>query len=336
MDIRTYILNAFPGKSFSSSGKINACCPFHDDSHPSFSINEKGQFICGSQSCGVRGGFALFYKLTENIDNWKQVYEDIKEGELNPEFNTKSLFSTDSAAKTANTNTFPDASCYEPLGELEYLTKRGFTTNDMQRLYQAYSLLYGTDGKHEGVYLQDTIIAPIFNLKGEYQTFQVRYLNPNSKMRWNNPEGSPLQDLLYGGWLVNSQTSALWVVEGASDVWNLFKMGHTAVGLFTKEATASQLQDLLTLGRKYDPDFIIALDGDTHNQDRGFGRDYPAKIHKELLAFGLRSKIIYLRGEEDAGSLSREQVERYLLGGTDEASESGGSLRDPVTWNQSW
>lgn len=34
-----------------------ACCPFHDDNNPSFSVNTRsGAYRCMSSNCGARGG----------------------------------------------------------------------------------------------------------------------------------------------------------------------------------------------------------------------------------------------------------------------------------------
>lgn len=38
------------------NGSAWACCPFHDDHNPSFSVNmETGWYMCHSSSCGVSG-----------------------------------------------------------------------------------------------------------------------------------------------------------------------------------------------------------------------------------------------------------------------------------------
>lgn len=38
------------------NGSAWACCPFHDDHNPSFSVNlETGSYKCHSSSCGITG-----------------------------------------------------------------------------------------------------------------------------------------------------------------------------------------------------------------------------------------------------------------------------------------
>lgn len=46
-----------------SGDELKACCPFHDDKNPSFSINIKtGDFKCHSANCGREGDFFHFYQ----------------------------------------------------------------------------------------------------------------------------------------------------------------------------------------------------------------------------------------------------------------------------------
>ena len=91
VDKTEYILSKFPDKSPNSKGVIHTHCPFHDDSRPSFSIDvEEGLFYCASTSCGLRGGFALFYKLMEGLDNWSEVFSQIKQ--VTSQYNVNDLF----------------------------------------------------------------------------------------------------------------------------------------------------------------------------------------------------------------------------------------------------
>ena len=42
-------------------GQFLGLCPFHDDTHPSFSFNEDGAFYC--HACGIKGNMVKFAKL---------------------------------------------------------------------------------------------------------------------------------------------------------------------------------------------------------------------------------------------------------------------------------
>lgn len=246
IDKTTYILSKFPNKSPNGRGIIHAHCPFHEDSKPSFSIDvNEGLFYCGSVTCGMSGNFPLFYKLMENISDWKSVYDILKSKTTN--FNLNEILTKKTLEKKVNINSFPSLEFLEEIGSLEYLEQRGIT----REVIKEYSLFYGKKGRCDNVNLTASIIVPVFDLDGSYKTFQVRYLG-NKSMRWTNPVGSPIQDLLYGGWLVRPEDKYLWIVEGASDVWRMRTFEVRAVGLNTKEASCSQLNKIVKLCNYFD------------------------------------------------------------------------------------
>ena len=292
-----YILSKFPDEYPNSSGVIHACCPFHDDDRHSFSIDiEEGLFICGSISCGVRGNFPLFYKMMENIDSWKTVFEDLRQVTTN--YDVNDLFEgTSRRSKNLSVTPFPDTSICEPIQSISYLSERGLGAD----VVQAFGLTYGKSGEAAGIGISKSIICPVWDIDGSYRTFQVRYLSKFSKMRWLNPPGSPVQDLLYGGWRVTPDNPYLWIVEGASDVWKLFTYGIQAVGLNTKEASSSQMNKILKLCSYFRVRPVVCLDADAYA--------FSEKLADELFACGVSPMLIKLEGKEDPGSLSFERLQ---------------------------
>ena len=306
IDVQEYIAGQFPGKRFNSAGNLHANCPFHDDATKSFSITQSGMFICGSTKCGVRGNFAFFYKLSEGI-TWKQVQDDLKVVAPKDNLDMATLFTRQELDKAQVINEWPANT--EPLGDLEYFEHRGFTAQEVDDLGTKYGLRYGLGGYCEGVDIEASIVVPVYDTQGTYRTFQVRYLDPEKWSRWKNPLNSPLQDLLYGGWCIPETEKVVWVVEGASDTWNLSRYGFSAVGVFTKEATCAQMTALYEMGTQLGLHYLVCLDGDAHSQHKAFGKDYCARLDSELKAFGLNSSIVYLGADEDPGSLSERRVQ---------------------------
>ena len=307
INIPEYILAKFPGKSFNARGNLHGNCPFHDDHTKSFSINRDGVFICGSTKCGIKGNFAYFYKLSEGV-NWHQVKDDLKNIVPQNNLDVKNLFTSQEKVDTdSKVNSWPPNT--EEIGTLDYLEQRGFNELETQVLCDRFGLRYGVEGYHEGIDTTATIVVPIYDLDGTYRTFQVRYLDEDKWTRWKNPMNSPLQDILYGGWLVSGKKRFVWVVEGASDVWNLARYGYEAVGLFTKEATYGQMDALYTLSKQYNVHYLVCLDGDAHSQHQAYGKDFCLRLNNEILAFGIPSSIIYLDKHEDPGSLTKERIE---------------------------
>lgn len=307
IDIEEYLLAKFPGKRFNSAGNLHANCPFHDDSTKSFSITRSGMFICGSTKCGIRGNFAYFYKLSENI-TWRQVQDAIEVVTPRNNLDMTKLFVNEVDEPSYVINTWPP--CTELIGQLDYLEKRGFSDQEVEELGTKFGLRYGVSGYHEGVDIKGTVVIPIYDVNGVYRTFQVRYLSEDKWTRWKNPLNSPLQDLLYGAWCIPQNENVVWVVEGASDVWNLARYGYTAVGMFTKESTYSQMNTLYEIGTQLNLHYIVCLDGDAHSQHTGYGKDYCAKLNAEIRAFGLPSSILYLDKYEDPGGLSEDRIQK--------------------------
>lgn len=303
MDSREYILSRLPGAAFNSSGQIHTRCPFHEDNSPSFSIREDGVFVCGSPRCGIKGSFAYFYKLMEKIESWAQVYKDLKLTRVTPDL--EELFAEKKGeTKKYWVSPFPQPPMVEPIRSIKYLVERGLR----QDIIAQYGLLYGLGGICSGISVADCIVAPVYDLNGSYLTFQVRYLAPSAPRRWQMPSGSAAQSVLYGGWLINGLSKHLWIVEGASDVWKLASLGAQAVGLFTNKASASQLNRLRDLCVRYSLTPVVCMDGDACFQKKdGKEVDCGKTIANELAAYGLDAQMVYLKKEEDPGSLTESR-----------------------------
>jgi DNA primase len=305
VDISSYIISKFPDASPNHSGKIHTYCPFHNDSRPSFSINvDDGLFICGSSSCGVRGTFPLFYKLSENLSNWREVFDRLKE--TSTDFKFEDLFGAKKGFRKSDKiiNEFPNQACLEPLSVVKYLADRGLDENIIREFGLQYGKggRYGEIGEHKGISLWQTIVAPVWDIDGEYRTFQLRCISEKAYVRWKNPEESPIQDLLYGGWLI-SEGGYLFVVEGASDTWKVASLGGQAVGLNTKEASPGQMKRLLTLCRLYHKVPVVCLDSDAWEAAQ--------KLYYEIEAMGLGPKIVRLE-TGDPGDLTHDQFQQIL------------------------
>ncbi len=302
VDRYSYILSKFPDVEPNSSGEVHANCPFHDDTTKSFSISvasgREGVFVCGSIACGVRGNFPLFFKMSENLTSWKEVYDRIKVSRIATD--VEDLFATKPReGKKYEISQFPSApyAQVEHIINIDYLNDRGLGKD----VVDTYGLLYGRGGIAQNISVHDAIILPVYDVDGTYLTFQVRYLSPGAKLRWRTPSSSPIQLLLYGGWIVPwGATSDLWIVEGASDVWNLYAQGIQSVGIFTKDASDGQLNRLVKLCVDFGLRPVVCLDGDTVLPFV----DYGQKIQHELQAYGLDAKLVHLEKSEDPGGLS--------------------------------
>ena len=227
--------------------------------------------------------------------SWPEVFERLEGRQVAPDLHK--YLDPIRPKRNIVVNDFPDSSCLETIKSIKYLHDRGLG----ESVWRYYGLLYGTDGVFSGISIKNSLVCPIFDIDGAYRTFQVRYLSDRSAKRWMNPSGSPNQDLLYGGWLINNYTDHLWIVEGASDTWNLFSCGEQAVGLFTKEASSGQLNRIHNLCTKYSLTPVVCLDGDVEEKSIKC-------LTNEISAYNMSPKVIRLLSHEDPGSLSADRI----------------------------
>ncbi len=308
IDIPQYILSKFPGKSPNSNGKIHTYCPFHEDRHPSFSIDldRGGLFICGSGQCGVRGNFPLFYKMMEGITSWREVYKVLKQ----PYVSKHITFDLGASQVRLPTDDQIDDFPYSPfvkeiegVSDIPYLQDRGLTVESCD----VFGVMYGKGGEFSGLDISNTLVAPVFDLDGQYKTFQARRMGADKKSRWEFPSGSSAKKFLYAGWLVAKGDGYLWIVEGMSDVWNLHKYGIQAVGIFSAEASYSQLNKINHLCNHLKLIPVVCLDGDISSLDP-MKKDFGEALRKEISAYGLGCEVLHLEESEDPGSLTEERV----------------------------
>jgi len=300
--IRSYILERLPDGNISASDNLNCCCPFHNDGSPSFSISlETGLFICRSASCGVQGSFPKFVKLIEGI-SWKETFKKLKKYSINVSINDLLNEKDDIKPKKPKklVNDFPIEPFIEDLKVVPYLKDRGLG----KVVIDSFGLKFGKLGEFDNLDISNTIVIPIFDIDGVYKTFQVRRLG-EGKSRWLNPSDSPIHNYLYGGW-IEFHPGNLFIVEGASDVWNLYSHGLQSVGLFTKECSFSQFNRLTTILEYYDLSPVVCLDGDA--------KKYSKRLFNDLTASGFEVKLVLLEDHEDPGCLNSDRIEEILGG----------------------
>jgi hypothetical protein len=197
-------------------------------------------------------------------------------------------------------NEFPISPFIEQVGTIKYLQDRGIDNE----IINYFGIEYGTGGNFYKVNITNSLVIPVYDVDGTYYTFQVRKLGSDHNHRWCSPEGNCIQYMLYGGWSVSDTTDNLWIVEGASDVWNLFKYGIQSVGLFTKSASDRQINNIVKLCNKFKLNPVVCMDGDAY----GDGFDCNMDIYAELRACGLSPRIVYLWKTEDPGMLSFDNI----------------------------
>ena len=182
--------------------KMHACCPFHEERHPSFWFNTKnGCFKC--EGCGESGNATVFLSKIKGIDQ-KDAYKELLE-----------LAGIDLNKQSAKPQK-KELPAYEPE---DYSKEKCLP---LMWLSEETGVTKGKDncGKH--------INFPYKDKDGKIVATRKRYHkdNPNGKFKWQ--KGSTLR--LYGLWRKLSEDFVI-LVEGESDSQSLWVLGFPAYGV---------------------------------------------------------------------------------------------------------
>lgn len=321
------------------SGKNHsACCPFHDEKTPSFTVSQDKQFFY-CFGCGA-GGNAIGFVIDFDRVSFPEAVETLAKHvglEVPREANQddganqyrKSLYSiTEKAdhfyrsslrshpnayeavnylkARTLNGETARNFGIgYAPPGWDNLLQNLGKTDQDIQHLKDAGMLI---DREEEGkLYdrFRHRIMFPIRDVRGRTIGFGGRVLGDDKPKYLNSPETSLFHKgrELYGLYEANRQLRDipnLLVVEGYMDVAALSQHGiHNAVATLGTAATSEHLDKLF----RYTSEVIFCFDGDEAGRKaarRALETSLP------LMLDGRSAKFLFLPDGEDPDSLVQD------------------------------
>ncbi|TWH64449.1 DNA primase [Azomonas agilis] len=328
------------------SGKNHlACCPFHDDRSPSFSVSsERQRYHCFG--CGAKGDAIDFLVNHDRLD-FRQAVEELahrvgvdipseargSEGIIEP--------------KTPLYNLLADAALWyqQALKEhpkrqlaIDYLKGRGLsgaiardfalgfappgwdhliqalgTDNDQQRLMlDAGLILENAETGRRYDRFRDRIVFPIRDQRGRVIAFGGRVLGDDKPKYLNSPE-SPVfhkgHELygLYEARRFNRDLTEIMVVEGYMDVIALAQQGlRNAVAVLGTATTGKHIQCLF----RTVPNILFCFDGDAAGREAAWRALEAALPHLED---GRRVRFLFLPEGEDPDSLVRQEgVEVFL------------------------
>lgn len=182
--------------------KMHACCPFHEERHPSFWFNTKnGCFKC--EGCGESGNATVFLSKIKGIDQ-KDAYKELLE-----------LAGIDPNKQSAK----PQKKSLPDYSTAIYGTEKCFTS---EWLKDECKISDGVD--QSGKFIK----IPYMDADGNIVATRKRYCpsNPNGKFKWQ--KGSTLR--LYGLWRKLPEDFVI-LIEGESDSQSLWVLGFPAYGV---------------------------------------------------------------------------------------------------------
>ena len=309
-----------------------ACCPFHNEKSPSFTVSPTKQFYhcfgCGAHGTAI--GFMMEYSGMGFIDAVKDLAS--RAGMQVPEQEGRRREASDGPRTVDLVEAMTQAAQFyrEQLKAspkaIDYLKQRGLTGEIAARFGMGYAppnglressldyndprltaaglLKTGDDGRRYD-YFRDRVMIPIVNPKGEVIAFGGRIIGPGEPKYLNSPE-TPLFEKgreLFGlpqARVALRETDTAIVVEGYMDVIALAQHGvSNAVATLGTATTATHVQKLL---RQVDR-IVFCFDGDNAGRKaawRALENSLEALPEQKTIGF------VFLPEEHDPDSYVRE------------------------------
>jgi DNA primase len=341
IDIVDIVESSLPLKRAGTN--LVACCPFHNEKTPSFTVSPTKQFYhcfgCGAHGSAI--GFLMEYSGMGYVEAVKDLADragmKVPEFTPNPQEAAKQVQSEELTELLQRAAQFYKSELKRSERAIAYLKGRGltgdiaarfqlgFAPNGWQNLaaafenYQAKALIdaglvVGEEGKRYDRF-RDRIMFPIINPRGQVVGFGGRVLDQSEPKYLNSPEtpvfekGRELYGLFHARQAIRD-AGRIVVVEGYMDVVALaqYGIGYTVATLGTA-TTAWHLQKLL---RQTD-EVVFCFDGDAAGR-RAAWRALENSLPQ--LQDGKQVKFLLLPERDDPDSFVRregkESFERML------------------------
>ena len=313
-----------------AGSEFQACCPFHDEKTPSFTVSPKKQFYhcfgCGAHGSAI--SFLMQYEGLEFLDAIEEMaraagLEVPKSGSQQPRTDTGLYDMLAACAKHYREELKNHPAAVEYLrgrglsGEVmldfgigyappgwDAVTKKLATdAKKLEQLKQAGMLSEGKSGSYDK--FRDRIMFPIHDRRGRVIAFGGRALSDDGPKYLNSPETALYHKSreLYGLYLARQRSGRLddiIVVEGYMDVVALAQFGFKNVVATSGTATTANQVEILF--RAADT-VVFCFDGDKAGRKAAW-RALQATLPK--LREGLQAKFLFLPDGEDPDSMVRK------------------------------
>ncbi|WP_115717630.1 DNA primase [Gallaecimonas mangrovi] len=319
------------GKNYS------ACCPFHSEKTPSFSVSPQKQFYY-CFGCGAKGDAIKFVEefdrvgFAEAVEELAAMHGMEVPREQGPQRNAQAQERReDTYALMQDIQRYYYQNLKSHPGAVDYLKGRGLTGDivkqfgigfvpdewdsvlkqfgnsfERQQLLMDTGMLVQNDKGRRYDRFRDRIMFPIRDRRGRTIAFGGRVLGDGTPKYLNSPEtriyhkGSELYGL-YEARQANRDLARLVVVEGYMDVVALYQAGITyAVASLGTSTTSDQLELLF----RSTPEVICCYDGDRAGREAAWRAMENAL---PLLRDGRTLKFIFLADGEDPDSMVRKE-----------------------------
>jgi len=334
VDIVDLIDKSVPLKK--AGANYQACCPFHQEKSPSFTVSPTKQFYhcfgCGAHGTAI--GFLMEYQGLSFVEAIQELAKSV--GMVVPQQQTKTA--EDMQAKSVSlgllevlqkANDYYRAQLKQSPVAIDYLKQRGLTGKiaarfqigyapqgwqNLQAVFNRYDekildtaglVLTNEQGRRYDRF-RHRIMFPIHDQKGQVIGFGGRVINPEDTPKYYNSPETPLfqkGNELYGLFLARRairDAGKVLVVEGYMDVVALAQHGiDFAVATLGTATTPNHVVKLM----RHTNHIIFSFDGDKAGRSAAWRAAMNAL---PVLTDGLRLSFLFLPTEHDPDSYVRE------------------------------
>ncbi len=311
-----------------------ACCPFHSEKSPSFTVSADKQFY-HCFGCGAHGNAISFMMAFEQLEFVEAIEELAKMHHLEvPREGGQKAYqqgSADDYSQMEKAAKIYQAQLQNSENALAYVAKRGLSADTIQKYSIGYApdswdlllkqltttragrdqlfelkLTNRNDNGREYDFFRDRLMFPIRDKRGRVIGFGGRVLGDGTPKYLNSPETRLFHKgrELYGLYEARQQQerlSMLLVVEGYMDVVALSQFGiEFAVACLGTATTGDHMQTMF----RYTPTVVCCYDGDRAGRDAAWRALQSALPH---LKDGVELKFVFLPDGEDPDTLVRKE-----------------------------
>lgn len=314
-----------------------ACCPFHNEKTPSFSVSPaKGFYKCFG--CG-RGGDSIDFVMELEKLNYLEALkylakkygieikeEELSADELKEQSERESLYIVLNFAKEYFSQSLTDSPEGKNIG-LSYFKERDIADSILQKFELGYTLdkwdgliIAAEEAGHNLGLLEKAglvipkddryydrfrgrVVFPVHNITGRVVAFGARALKKDDKPKYINSPETPVyhkSQILYGLYQARQavrQQENCYLVEGYTDVTRLHQIGIENV--VASSGTSLTVEQVQLVGR-FSKQITVLFDGDTAGLQAALrGVDI-------ILANGLDVKVVMFPEGHDPDSYAQE------------------------------
>ena len=310
-----------------------ACCPFHQEKTPSFSVSPSKQFYhcfgCGAHGSAI--SFLIDHDGLNFIDSIQELAKIVglkvpNQVDEKPEKKKENIILEDSLILAKK---YYQAKLKDSPQAIQYLKSRGLTGeiakefsigfapegwNNLNEVFKDYDndaliksgLISKNDKGKRYDRFRNRIMFPIYNAKGQLVGFGGRVIDENDTPKYyNSPETSLFQKSyeLYGLLAARKairEKGYVLVVEGYMDVVSLAQHGiRNVVATLGTATTSFHIQKLM----RYTPEIIFCFDGDNAGKSAAWRA---MKNSLTSVTDEVQLKFLFLSDQHDPDSYVRQ------------------------------